>query len=82
MTFEEYLLTKKIDPKKFSGAEQERFEEWRCLFEQMHPKSFTEQKLYLINKIRRRYTFVDEPKPAGTKPNAKPKPVIKPSIKK
>lgn len=55
MTFAEYLLSKKIDEKKFQAAEPQRFEEWKHLFEQMHPESFTAQKKFLINPIRRKY---------------------------
>ena len=30
---------------------------WSTEFESMHPNSFTAQKLYLINPIRRKYPF-------------------------
>lgn len=55
MTFDEYLIAKKIDGKKFQQAEPERFEEWRVLFQQMHAESFTAHKKFLINPTRRRY---------------------------
>lgn len=55
MTFEEYLIGKKISKEKFVKAEPEMFEEWKELFEQMHPESFTMHKKFLINPIRRKY---------------------------
>ncbi|WP_460471828.1 hypothetical protein [Emticicia fontis] len=55
MTFEEYLISKKIDREKFAKAEPERFEEWKVLFDQMHPESFTMHKKFFINPIRRKY---------------------------
>jgi hypothetical protein len=55
MNFEEYLLGKKIDPAAFRQHEAERFQEWQNLYEQLHPESFTAQKKFLINEIRRKY---------------------------
>jgi hypothetical protein len=55
MTFEEYLVSKKIDSHKFHTSEPERFEEWKHLFEQMHVDSFTAHKKFLINPTRRKY---------------------------
>lgn len=55
MTFEEYLVSKKIDSNKFHTSEPERFEEWKYLFEQMHAESFTAHKKFLINPTRRKY---------------------------
>ena len=53
--FEEFLKKKKIDPLKFKVGNPEKWEEWESLFLQVHPKSFTSQKLFLINAIRRKY---------------------------
>jgi hypothetical protein len=53
--FENYLLSKKIAADAFQKAEPERFEEWKSIFEQMHPESFTAQKKFLINPVRRKY---------------------------
>ena len=53
--FEKFLQSKKISPKLFKEAEKERFEEWKKLFSNVHPKSFVIQKLHLINDIRRKY---------------------------
>ena len=55
MTFEEYLTSKKIDLEFFQKAEPVLFENWKEEFAQMHPNSFSAQKLYLINPIRRKY---------------------------
>ncbi|TDB64554.1 hypothetical protein [Arundinibacter roseus] len=53
--FEEYLFSKKIDAEKFKASESDRFYEWNTLFQQLHPESFTAQKKFLINDVRRRY---------------------------
>lgn len=60
MDFEEYLVGKKIDPKKFREAEPEQFKEWERLFREMHPNSFTETKKFLINPTRRKYRLQEE----------------------
>jgi hypothetical protein len=55
VNFEEYLSGKKIDSVAFKAAEADRWKEWESEFAQLHPDSFTLQKLYLINPIRRKY---------------------------
>ncbi|MCS7003711.1 MAG: hypothetical protein NZM38_00125 [Cytophagales bacterium] len=55
LSFEEYLASKNIDAQKFCEQDPELFYEWKDLFYQMHPKSFTMQKLYLLNRIRLKY---------------------------
>ena len=81
MTFEEYLITKKIDSAAFKAAEPARWKEWNDLFDRVSEQSFTAQKLYLINPSRRKYllkTAVTSQAPAASpKPG---KPVIKPKI--
>lgn len=79
MTFEEYLIGKKIDSAAFQVAEPTRWQEWNNLFNQVSPTSFTAQKLYLINPTRRKYPLaveaMEKPKPVVTaKPMMKPKP--------
>ena len=59
MEFEEYLKVKKIDAVSFQKEDLNRFEEWRELFQTMHPDSFTAQKKFLINDTRRRYRLVE-----------------------
>lgn len=79
--FSQYLKGKKIDEKLFRQEEPDRFEEFKKLFDQVHPDSFTAQKLFLINKIRRRYLLKEEAKEESTMRKAV-KPKIKPSFKK
>ena len=55
LTFEDYLISKKIDAPTFQQAEPQLFKSWKIEFEQIHPNSFTVQKFYLINPIRRKY---------------------------
>jgi hypothetical protein len=64
MDFEAYLISKRIDSARFNSAEPALWQSWRTEFEQVHPNSFTVQKLYLINPIRRKYQLVvtDPPK--------------------
>lgn len=55
MTFEEYLISKKINIDNFEKNEILLFQNWKNIFEQMHFESFTNQKKFLINDIRRKY---------------------------
>ncbi len=55
MDFEQYLRLKKIDPARFSEAEPAVFADWKRLFEQMSADSFTAQKKFLLNAVRRNY---------------------------
>lgn len=80
MTFEEYLIKKKIDSAAFKLAEPTRWQEWNVIFDSMSEVSFTAQKLYLINPTRRKYLLKEEliekpkPVPAVAKPVMRPKP--------
>jgi len=58
--FGDYLTRKKIDPLSFQRNEPQLYKEFKIIFDQVHPDSFTAQKLYLINKIRRKYPFSDQ----------------------
>jgi hypothetical protein len=60
VNFEEYLYSKKIDSSAFKNYEGELWESWKKEFEELHPSSFTAQKLYLINPIRRKYQLKAE----------------------
>ena len=83
MTFEEYLIEKRIEEKAFRKAEVNLCDTWKAEFEQMHPNSFTAQKLYLINPIRRKYPLKEIPNlQTGQTPSpaVRPKPVFKPKI--
>jgi hypothetical protein len=55
VNLEAYLTSKKIDSAAFLKAEPELWKSWDFEFQQMHPNSFTVQKLNLINPIRRKY---------------------------
>ena len=80
MTFEEYLATKKINSDAFKKAEEDQWIKFKQLFEQMHPNSFTMQKLNLINSIRRNYPLKEDEAMVVVK--AKPKrPVMRPKTK-
>jgi hypothetical protein len=92
VTFEEYLISKKIDRALFAKSEPALYQEWQSEFEQIHPNSFTVQKLNLINPIRRKYQLKIEEKTPAPQPEitatpsipmaAKPgKPIIKPKPK-
>lgn len=76
MNLRTYLINKKIDPDLLKAKEPERYKSFNILFTQMHPDSFTSQKLFLINKLRRKYKLEKEPEEQVV---AKPK-MIKPKI--
>lgn len=78
MTFEEYLTSKKIDAARFKKVESAQFEEWHAAFDQMHPDSFTAQKLFLINPLRRRFQLKEEEVKPERKAQMKPKILPKP----
>ncbi len=83
LSFEAYCRKKKIDPDLFLQSDPERFREWKTIFEQVHPDSFTEQKKFLINPIRKKYLLVVAEDAGKTEEPAKVKPLVKiPPIKK
>jgi hypothetical protein len=86
-TFEDYLISKKIDSARFKEAEPEMWHAWKIEFDQMHPNSFTVQKLNLINPVRRKYQLaivvevkkIQPAPPSPMAPSSKPgKPIMKP----
>jgi len=80
MDWEEYCIKKKIDSAAFKAAEPQRWAEFKAIFEQMHPNSFTEQKKFLINDLRRHYHLITTEQKLEALKSA---PAIKiPSIKK
>ena len=85
MTFKEYLNSKKIDARAFALGEAGWFMELKGVFDQVHPESFTAQKLFLINRIRRKYPLPEIAEEAKKEiPSAKlmrPKLNIPPKIK-
>lgn len=80
MEWEVYLEQKKIDALAYQQQDPLQYEEFRALFYQMHPNSFTAQKLFLINGIRRQYPLQAA---EADKPEVKKaaKPVFKPKTK-
>lgn len=83
MTFEEYLVSKKIEASAFKQQQPAEYEGWQQEFAQLHPNSFTAQKLFLINKIRRAFPLKEveaAPAPPASAPVAKPKPIMRPKM--
>jgi hypothetical protein len=60
VNFEAYLSSKKIDSLAFRNAEPAVWNSWSDVFPQMHPNSFTLQKLNLINAVRRKYLLKEQ----------------------
>jgi len=60
VNFEAYLSSKKIDSSAFRNAEPAVWNSWSDAFTQMHPNSFTLQKLNLINTVRRKYLLKEQ----------------------
>lgn len=76
MDFKEYCIKKKIDPGLFKQAEPEKWQELKYIFDQVHPDSFTTQKKFLINDLRRNYQLKEAPVK-----DEKPAEVKKPAVK-
>jgi hypothetical protein len=55
MIFEEYLSIKKINHETFLWSDPDKFLELKKIFNQVHPESFTMQKKFLLNDLRRKY---------------------------
>ena len=51
LSFEEYCKSKSINPVQFKKAEQLLYNDLESYFNQVHPDSFTAQKLFLINRL-------------------------------
>ena len=68
MTFEEFLIKKKIDAIQLKAKEQSFFSEFESHFLQMGEKSFDYSKKFLFNKLRRAYHLKEEPKPVKEEP--------------
>ncbi len=60
LSFDNYLIQKKIDKTLFLKSKPLVFQEWKQLFEQIHPDSFTAQKKFFINSIRREFLLPKE----------------------
>ena len=55
--FHLYLISKKIDPSAFEQGDTPLYQEFERAFTHIHPASFTAQKLFLLNKLRRKYLY-------------------------
>ena len=76
LTFTEYCNSKSINAIQFKRSDEILYNDLEVYFNQVHPDSFTAQKLFLINELRRRYHFLkpDEKNVStGGKSNIKPK---------
>ena len=62
MTFEEFLIKKKIDPVQLKNTEQALFSEFNSHFNEMGEKSFDHSKKFWFNKLRRAYLLIEVPK--------------------
>ena len=62
MTFEEFLIKKKIDPVQLKNTEQALFSEFNSHFNEMGEKSFDHSKKFWFNKLRRAYHLIEVPK--------------------
>jgi hypothetical protein len=57
LEYKEYLHSKKIDADAFLKAESTQYDYLKNYFDQVSPNSFTAQKLFLINDLRRKYLY-------------------------
>ncbi len=71
LTFKDYLLKKKIDAMAFAKAKSQEYVSLNKEFDQIHPDSFTAQKLFIINPMRREFPYKEEEE---VKVQKKPKP--------
>ncbi len=53
--FDDYCISKKIDPNAFKSEDASQYEALKSVFDVVSKPSFEQQKLFLINKIRRKY---------------------------
>ena len=63
MSFEEFLIKKKIDPVQLKNTEQALFFEFNSHFDEMGEKSFDHSKKFWFNKLRRANPLKEIPKP-------------------
>jgi len=55
ISFKEYCVEKKINSEAFKDSDKSLYNMLFHLFMKVHPQSFTQQKKFLINEIRRKY---------------------------
>ncbi|WP_299705680.1 hypothetical protein [uncultured Pontibacter sp.] len=76
MTFEEYLVKKRINREAFAAEDPARYRVWENMYAQMHPNSFYVSVKMMLNDVRLRYHLREEdvPKPTTT---AAPRPAAR-----
>ena len=80
MEWGNYLEQKKINADAYRQGNPEQYQEFKEIFYQVSPNSFTSQKLFLLNRIRRQYPLIQvEAAKSAAKPAARP--VFKPKTK-
>lgn len=84
MEFEEYCRLKKIDSKSFEQAEPRIYADMKSMFSTTHIESFTIQKKFIINNLRRRFKPFIEVVTETAKPTSEPvaKKVVIPGVAK
>ena len=78
------MTAKKIDSGVFRQCEPQRWHEYENVFGQVHPDSFTTQKKFVINDLRRLYHLKPaEPENATVAPEKKTaRPMMRPAVAK
>jgi hypothetical protein len=54
------IVSKNIDEVSFASQEAHTYSTWKSMFEQVHAASFTEQKKFKLNQIRRKFLLKTE----------------------
>jgi hypothetical protein len=93
MTFEEYLVKKRINKAAFEAEDSVRYTAWEEMYAQMHPNSFYMAVKMVLNDVRLRYHLREEdvpkveapvvPRPAARRavaPAAGAAEVVKPEV--
>uniref|UniRef100_UPI0040474532 hypothetical protein n=1 Tax=Roseivirga sp. TaxID=1964215 RepID=UPI0040474532 len=79
--FDTFLTEKKIDAHAFKNADFAQWEKLKILYDQVSPNSFTAQKLFLINPIRRKFLLKEEAVKSEAVVQSRPKVVMRPKPK-
>lgn len=58
--FNQYLKAKKINPHRFKEAMETRYLEFLQVFDKVSSASFTAQKLFWLNRLRREFPLPAE----------------------
>jgi hypothetical protein len=77
MTFEEFLVKRKIDAAAFRQHNEPLFTDWQNRYAQMHPNSFFVSVKMVINDVRRQYHLAEVPAEVAIETAPVKKPVIR-----